>query len=165
MEVDDVGFVELLGTELPRLQRIARLLVSDPDVADDLVAETVARTLPKWRSGRVGDDGAYLRRVLVNLAAKRWKRLDMGRRRDSAAREWWSASADVAGDTVERDQTMRALAKLPIRRRAVVVLRFYDDLSEAEIAALMGTSVGTVKSQLSKALGQLREDLGTLEWI
>jgi RNA polymerase sigma factor (sigma-70 family) len=64
---------------------------------------------------------------------------------------------------VERDRTLRAVMRLPPRRRAVVVLRFYDDLPEAEIAGLLGVSVGTVKSQLSRALEQLRADLGTLE--
>ena len=56
-----------------------------------------------------------------------------------------------------------AVMRLPVRRRAVVVLRFYDDLSEEQIATVLGISVGTVKSTLSRALGQLRDDLGTLD--
>jgi RNA polymerase sigma factor (sigma-70 family) len=74
----------------------------------------------------------------------------------------WSATAD-GPDVEERDRTLRAVRALPARRRAVVVLRFYEDLSESEIARVLGISVGTVKSQLSRALGQLRDELGTLE--
>ena len=71
--------------------------------------------------------------------------------------------ADTASVAAERDRTLRAVGRLPARRRAVVVLRFYDDLSEQEIATVLGVRIGTVKSQLSRALGQLRRDLGTPE--
>lgn len=159
----DGGFVEMLGAELPRLQRIARLLVRDPDVADDLVAEAIARTLPKWRGGTVAEPAAYARRVLVNLANRRWRRRRLSARSDHFALGWTQAAGDHSSENAERDRTLRALHSLPARRRAVVVLRYYDDLPEAEIAAVLGISVGTVKSTLSRALEQLRSELGTQE--
>ena len=152
----DVRLAEQLSVELPRLLRIARLLTGDDDVADDVVAEAIARTLPLMRADAVVDLPAYLRRVIVNLAARRWRRRALGARRDHLALAWMQPASDVEGQTVERDRVVRALLALPVRRRAVVVLRFYDDLPEADIAAAMGTSVGAVKSQLSRGLEQLR---------
>ena len=158
VEADD-GFVAALGAELGRVQRVARLLVADADVAEELVAEAVARSLPHWRSGGLEDAGAYLRRVVVNLAARRRYRLGLARRRDSRSREWWAQPPDLESIVAERDRTLRALMRLPPGRRAVLVLRFYDDQTEAAIAELLGIAVGTVKSQLSRGLAQLRADL------
>jgi RNA polymerase sigma-70 factor (sigma-E family) len=157
--VHDAELVEVLRDELPRVQRIALLLVGE--AADDVVAEAIARTLPRWRADRVDDPGAYLRRVVINLAKRRWRRRALASQRDHHALSW-AASPDET-DVAERDRTLRAVRALPPRRRAVVVLRFYDDLTEARIAEVLGISVGTVKSQLSRALEQLRTDLGTLE--
>lgn len=162
---DDVRFVAALEHALPRLQRVALLLVGDRSVADDLVAEAVARTLPKWRAGGVADPSAYLRRVVVNLASRRWRRRSLAVRHDRAALNWLQPTTDDEAAVVERDAVLRAVARLAPRRRAVVVLRFYDDLSEAQIAEVLGVRVGTVKSQLSRGLEQLREDLGTLEQV
>lgn len=162
---DDVRFVAVLEDALPRVQRVALLLVGDRSVADDLVAEAVARTLPKWRAGGVADPAAYLRRVVVNLASRRWRRRSLAVRHDRAALNWLQPTTDDDAAVVERDAVFRAVARLATRRRAVVVLRFYDDLSEAQIAEVLGVRVGTVKSQLSRGLEQLREDLGTLEQV
>ncbi len=160
---DDASFVDMVGDELPRLQRIARLLVGSVDGADDLVAEAIARTLPKWRGGSIADPPAYLRRVMVNVAHRRWRRRRLALRRDHASLDWMQPVADIEAGATERDRTLRALGRLPSRRRAVVVLRFYDDLPEAEIADVLGVGVGTVKSTLSRAIEQLRAELGTLE--
>ena len=159
----DAAFTEMVGDELPRLQRISRLLVGSADDADELVAEAIARTLPKWRGGTIADPAAYLRRVLVNLTNRRWRRGRLGIQRDHASLDWLHPVADTEAQVSERDRTLRAVTKLPPRRRAVVVLRFYDDLSEVEIGAVLGIGVGTVKSTLSRAIEQLRADLGTLE--
>ena len=161
--VDDASFATALGEALPKLQRIARLLVGSTDAADDLVAEAIARTLPKWRTGSVADPPAYLRAVMVNLARRRWRRRRLGVQRDHVSLDWLQSPADNEAVTAERDRTLRAVSRLPARRRAVVVLRFYDDLPEAEIAEVLGINLGTVKSTLSRALEQLRADLGTLE--
>ncbi|MBI4884626.1 MAG: SigE family RNA polymerase sigma factor [Actinobacteria bacterium] len=159
----DAAFTEMLGDELPRLARIARLLVGSTDAADDLVAEAITRTLPKWREGTVADPPAYLRRVLVNLAHRRWRRRRLAFQRDHASLDWLQPATDSEARATERDRTLHAIAELPARRRAVVVLRFYDDLPEAEIAQVLGIGLGTVKSTLSRAIEQLREKLGTLE--
>lgn len=159
----DSGFVDLLSAELPRIQRIARLLTGNADAAEDLVAEAIARTLPRWRSGAISDCPAYLRHVVVNLAVRRWRRRALASRRDRLAIDWLGAPVDVEAVVAERDRTLQAVMRLPMRRRAVVVLRFYDDLPEARIADVLGISLGTVKSQLSRALEQLRVALGTLD--
>ena len=152
----DHRFLEQLAPDLDRLRRMARVLVGDTDSADDLVGEAIARTLPRWRSGKVDDGGAYVRRVMVNLASRRWRRRALGRRRDHAALDWLAPQGDAPNAIAERDQTLRAVIALPVRRRAVIVLRFYEDLSLQQIARSLGVSEGTVKSQLSRALEQLR---------
>jgi RNA polymerase sigma-70 factor (sigma-E family) len=157
----DSDFVDVLRLELPRVQRIARLLTGSADAADDVVAEAIARSLPRWRDGGIDDCPAYLRRVVVNLSARRWRRRALAMRRDHLALDWLGRSPDLEAAAAERDRTLRAVMRLPVRRRAVVVLRFYDDLPEARIAEVLGISTGTVKSQLSRALEQLRADLGT----
>ena len=159
----DVAFVERVAAELPRLARIARLMTGDAHAADEVVAEAVARALPRWRAGEVNDLPAYLRRVLVNLVRRRWRRNALSRRRDHVGLDWLPVSDDPATAGAERDRMLRAVAGLPPRRRAVVVLRFYDDLTEERIATVLGITVGTVKSTLSRALEQLRADLGTLD--
>jgi RNA polymerase sigma factor (sigma-70 family) len=155
----DREFLSMLASEMGRLRRMARVLVGDPQTADDLVGEAIARTLPRWRAGRVDDCGAYVRRVMSNLAARRWRRLAVGRRRDHAALDWLGTMPDMPQVLAERDRTLRAVMRLPVRRRAVVLLRFYDDMSLRAIATTLGVSEGTVKSQLSRALEQLRGEL------
>jgi RNA polymerase sigma-70 factor (sigma-E family) len=161
----DAAFIEVLRSGLPKVQRIARLMTGNADAAEELVAEAIARSLPRWRAGVVNDGPAYVLRVVVNLAGHRWRRRALGLRRDHAALDWMRPAIDTEASLAERDRTLQAVMRLPRRRRVVVVLRFYDDLSEAQIADVMGISVGTVKSQLSRALEQLRADLGTLEQV
>lgn len=154
---DDDGFVAAVAADLPRLRRLAHVLVGAE--ADDLVAEMLARTWPKWRAGRIDDLAAYQRRVLVRLASRRWRRRHLGRERDHAALGWVRRSGDAADVLAERDRTQRAVRRLPPRRRAIVALRYDDDLTEVRIAEVLGIAVGTVKSQLAKALAQLRLEL------
>jgi RNA polymerase sigma-70 factor (sigma-E family) len=161
----DADFVAVLADDLPRIQRLARLLTGQVEAAEDVVAEAIARSLPRWRTGQVHDLGAYLRTVVVNLSSRGWRRRLLASRRDHHSLDWLTVQADVEAGTAERDRTLRAVMQLPVRRRAVVVLRFYDDLSEAQIAAVLGVRVGTVKSQLSRALEQLRSELGALEEV
>lgn len=161
----DSEFIDVLRNELPRIQRVARLLTGDADAADDLVAEAIVRTLPHWRAGGIDDHAAYLRRVVVNLATRRWKRRALSARRDHLALAWMPQPADAPTAHAERDGILRAVMRLPVRRRAVVVLRFYDDMTEARVAEVLGVTAGTVKSQLSKALKQLRSDLESLDQV
>ena len=135
MPTSDSDFVDVLRHELPRVQRIARLLTGSADAADDVVAEAIARSLPRWRDGGIDDCPAYLRRVVVNLSARRWRRRALAMHRDHLALDWLGRSPDLEAAAAERDRTLRAVMRLPGRRRAVVVLRFYDDLSEAPVAS------------------------------
>jgi RNA polymerase sigma-70 factor (sigma-E family) len=160
---DDSDFVEVLRAELPRLQRFARLLTGNADTAEDLVAEAIARVLPRWRVGEVDDTSAYVRRVIVNLAMRRGRRRVLGVRSDRYALDWLPTHVDSEAFVGERDRTLKAIIRLPERRRAVVVLRFYEDMTEAQIADVLKIGIGTVKSQLSRALDQLRRDLATQE--
>lgn len=133
--------------------RLAYLLVGDRTLAEDLTADAFARTYPRWRRGRIDDVGAYLRRAVVN-GARSWGR------RDSTARRYLPrlVEPDVADDlSAERDRLWWALGQLSPRQRAVLVLRYYEDRSEAEIAALLGVSRGTVKTLASRGLARMRD--------
>jgi RNA polymerase sigma-70 factor (sigma-E family) len=138
-----------------RLLRTAYLLSGDRGHAEDLVQATLMPTARRWARARHQPE-AYARRVLVNLAKDRWRSLR--RRVDEVGVE--GESSEVAGpedDTVlEREQLLAAVRQLPARQRAVLVLRFFDDLSVVETAAALDCSEGTVKSQTSRALGRMR---------
>lgn len=141
-----------------RLFRLACLLTGDAHVADEVTAEVFAKVLPKWRAGAVDDPLAYLRRSLVNEVRSRHRR----RTYESRAAERWSARPRFDGEPADllTDQpVVAALRRLPPRQRAVVVLRFHDDLSEAEVARTLGMAVGSVKSHASRGLAALREIL------
>ncbi|MEK7425844.1 MAG: SigE family RNA polymerase sigma factor [Actinomycetota bacterium] len=152
----DESYRSLFAQHHRSLFRFAVLLVGDRHVADELTAEVFARVLPKWRAGGVNDPLAYLRRALVNEVRSRHRRrtyeqraLDRVRASTATKDEQMSDEMDVA--------LLSALRLLPMRQRAVVVLRFHDDLSEAEVARTLGMAVGTVKSQTSRGLAVLRE--------
>jgi RNA polymerase sigma-70 factor (sigma-E family) len=148
---------ELFRQHHRRLLRIAYLLSGDDRVAEDLVADAFAKAYRHLARGRVDDPGAYLRRAVVNG----WKR-QLGRRIRDRERArtlrvgWDSAFEDTS---VERDRVLAALATLPARQRSVVVLRFLDDLSEAETAAVLGIAPGSVKTHSHRALARLRATL------
>ncbi|MCL2393949.1 MAG: sigma-70 family RNA polymerase sigma factor [Acidimicrobiaceae bacterium] len=131
------------------LFRLARLLTGSDPFAEDVVQEAFARL---QATGQVPDDTlAYLRTVVANLCRNRTRRLVLERHHPQ--------SAPLPVENPELDETWAAVQKLPFRQRAVVVLRFYDDLSEAEIAGLLGCPTGTVKSALHRALARLRRSL------
>lgn len=142
----------VFASEYARGHRLARFLTGDTHRADDVVAEAFARMYPHWRNGKVDDPGAYLRRIIVNEVNSEWRRL----RRERAQ----AAAADAVGDATDRvsdaDRLERALATLPTRMRAAVVLRHLEDQSEADTAATLGISIGSVKSAVSRGLEKLR---------
>lgn len=138
--------------------RLAALLVSDRFVAEEVTAEVFARVLPRWRRGEVNDALPYLRRAVVNEVRSRHRR--RGHEQRALARLNGAVAAGAPVDRLElREPLLDALAALPVRQRAVVVLRYHDDLSEAEVARTLGTSVGTVKTHASRGLEQLRREL------
>lgn len=141
------------------LLRTAYLLTGEPALAEDLLQTALAKAWPAW--GRIeGAPQAYVRRVLVNTYATWWRRRWNGEVSTGALPEQQHGhGAHVAtGQVDDRADLWDALGRLPKRQRAAVVLRFYEDLSEAETAAILQCSIGTVKSQTSRALAKLRVD-------
>jgi RNA polymerase sigma-70 factor (sigma-E family) len=147
-------FDEFVVGRSAALLRTAVLLTGDRYDAEDLVQTALLRTARHWPRALENPD-AYVRRVLVNLAYDRSRQ----RRRHPEVPGDVPDRAVDAGQGEDRDELLRMLAELPARQRATVVLRFWEDLSVAETATLLGCSEGTVKSTTSKALANLREVL------
>jgi RNA polymerase sigma-70 factor (sigma-E family) len=150
------AFVEKHSRELGRL---AYLMVGDRDAADDLTADALLAAWRQWDTVRSSDHPlAYVRRVVINMAATRVRRLVRERR-------WMvmfhrDAMDSITGtDSAAVVDVRTALLQLPAGRRACVVLRYAFDMSEQEVAAVLGVSIGTVKSQSSKGAEQLRRAL------
>ena len=143
------------------LLRTAYLIVWDLSEAEDLVQETLLAVAKRWqRVRRMEHPTAYARRILVNLALDGSKR--RARRRAELAAEAPGDRADETGDPSAidaSDELLTALATLPPRQRAVLVLRYYLDLPEAEVAAALQCSLGTVKSTASRGLARLEQTL------
>ena len=139
-----------------RLKRLAFLLTGDLDAAEDLLQSAYAKVLPRWARIRTYDEpDAYMRRVMVNTRTSAWRRL---RGREVLTPHLPEVPvADTSEAHAEGEDLRRALAALPAKQRAAVVLRHYCDLSEAETAAVLGVSIGTVKSQTSRGLSGLRK--------
>ncbi|WP_007515741.1 MULTISPECIES: SigE family RNA polymerase sigma factor [Pseudofrankia] len=157
---EERAFEEFVERTADRLLRSAVLLTGDRGAAEDLLQGALERTYRHWR--RIGGDApeAYLRRALVNAATSRWRRRrfhEVPLLTDGG----WTADTSVADHAEalsQRDGLVRALLTLPPRQRAVIVLRYLDDLSEADVAAALGCSVGSVKSHASRGLARLREN-------
>lgn len=149
---------DLFDRHYPGLCRLAYLIVGDRVQAEEVVMDAFMRTFASW--GRIRDldhSEAYLRRAVVNLSRTRARRRHTEERSYAATA---SQSAEPATAEPERELVVwEAVRRLPDRQRAAVVLRYYEDLSEADIAELLGCSVGTVKSQLFKARATLAEAL------
>jgi RNA polymerase sigma-70 factor (sigma-E family) len=147
-------FDEFVRGTSTRLLRTAVLLTGDRPAAEDLVQEVYERVYVRWRWIR-GAPEAYARKALTNLVANRWR--SRGRKPEVAlADKHDEPTPDGSDDVVIRDQLLTALRSLPPRQRAVIVLRFYEDQTEAQTALALGCSLGTVKSQTSRALDKLR---------
>jgi RNA polymerase sigma-70 factor (sigma-E family) len=149
------GFSEYVAKQRGALVRLAYLLAADSDAAEDLVQSALVRVWPRWTTVSQGSNPhAYVRKVLLSVF--------LNSRRRWVARELLHPSLELEdsgnayGHIDEADLMMRYLRQLPRRQRAVIVLRYYADLSEADTAELLGCSTGTVKSQSAKALTKLR---------
>ena len=152
---DRSGFDEFVVTRSPALLRTAYLLTGDHGLAEDLLQTTLAKCWFAW--GRIdGPPEPYVRRALATTYATWWRRKWRAERPTGELPDRGAAAATAPVE--DRDALWRALGLLPRRQRAVVVLRYYEDLSEAETAAALGISTGTVKSQAAKALSALRRD-------
>ncbi len=154
------GLREFVLARQDALLRTAWLLTGDWQQAEDLLQTSLARVWPRWeRLERDGQPEAYLRRTMVNLYASWWRRKWRGEQPTEVLPDR-PAGDDPYGDVDLRDALARLLPALPRRQRAVLVLRYYEDLSEEQTAEALGCSVGTVKSQASRALARLRATAG-----
>lgn len=155
IDAEERSFDDVYRIEVAPMLRLATLLTGSPSAAEDLVAESFAKLLVKWRS--VDQPGAYVRRCVVNAC--------IGRRR----RSWREAPTPISNDAVDVDDDLGridlastladALATLPARQRAAIVLRYYSGLSELETAATLGCRRGTVGSLVHRGLAGLRIEL------
>ncbi len=147
---DHEAFDAFVRARLPDLLRFGRALTGSAEAGADLVQDALERTLMSWSRLESRDEPeGYVRRIMVNRNISIWRKF---------GREHVTEHVHDQGseDRYFDDDLWQALQKLPARQRAVIALRYYEDLSEAEIARTLGCSVGTVKSQASKALAKLR---------
>lgn len=153
-------FEEFVVVCSDRLLRTAYLLTRDPALAEDLLQTALTKAWFAWR--RLDEQPEpYVHTILVNTYATWWRRRWRGERPTGELPEQREVAAADGPET--RHDLWVALGRLPRRQRAVVVLRFFDDLSEADTAELLGCSPGTVKSQTAKALAKLRVDPALVE--
>ncbi|SCF46174.1 SigE family RNA polymerase sigma factor [Micromonospora mirobrigensis] len=153
--MDDPDFREFVEVRYGDLLRTAYLLTGSRDAAQDLVHDALLRAMRHW--AKVDAPMAYVRRAMVNERTNRWRRLGLRELLPGVLPD--RPRADDTDVVAERDELMLALGRLPARMRAVLVLRYWEDLSEADVAAAMGCSVGTVKSQAARGLDRLRNVL------
>ncbi|BCY13923.1 SigE family RNA polymerase sigma factor [Actinoplanes sp. L3-i22] len=154
-------YVAYVAGRLSRLHRAAYLLCADPHQADDIVQATVTSLYLNWkRAVRADNLDGFVHRILVRRyldeRRRRWARVLLGGHLPERA-------APAGNDVEERDELMAALRALPKGQRAVLVLRFFSDLSIEATAEALGCSVGNVKSQSSRGLTALRAVLGTFQ--
>lgn len=153
------GFRAFFEAESERLRRLAIFLTGDPDRAADLAQEALVRTYQRWGAIRRNDAAPYARRVLVNLVRRDHRRSLLERRRERREPVFVSHTSRVE----EWLQLTQILKQLPPMRRAAIVLRFYEDMTEAEIASLLERPVGTVKSDIHRGLSRMRDLLEKAE--
>jgi RNA polymerase sigma-70 factor (sigma-E family) len=147
-------FAEFVDGSLAALLRFGYVLTGNPQEAEDLVQEALAKSLRRWGRVRADNPVAYTRRIMINTHLTRWRRWGARVRLGGVP----EAAADDAGlrRGEDWDALRRAMAVLPSRQRAVLVLRYLDDVPDATIAVLLGCSPGTVRSHASRGLAALR---------
>jgi RNA polymerase sigma-70 factor (sigma-E family) len=148
------SFGDFVTAALPSLLRFGHVLTGSPAEAEDLVQEALARSMRRWRRDQPADPLAYVRKVMVNTHVTRWRRWGSRVRLGDVP----EIAADDAGleRSHDRDAVHRALAALPPRQRAVLVLRYLEDMPDDAIAALLGCQAATVRSQAFRGLAALR---------
>ncbi|HEX3296777.1 MAG TPA: SigE family RNA polymerase sigma factor [Nocardioides sp.] len=158
------GYAALVAARAPALLRLAVMLTGDRTEAEDLLQATLLRTLRHAdRIAAMAAPAAYLRRALVHEHVSGVRRL--GRRVRTTPLEGQDVADDQTPKADQRDATWRLLSTLPRQQRAVLVLRFYEDLPDRDIAAALGCSEPTVRSNASRALATLRTRLTQTEEV
>jgi RNA polymerase sigma-70 factor (sigma-E family) len=158
VDAEAEGFAQFVEVRQRALQRTAWLLTGDWALAEDLVQTALVRSWPRWERIRRRDDPeVYVRRVMVNTWVS-WSRRRWRGERPSWAMPDGQAAGDLAAEVAVRVAVRSALRSLTARQRAVLVLRVFDDLSEAQVAQVLNCAIGTVKSTMARAVARLRED-------
>jgi RNA polymerase sigma-70 factor (sigma-E family) len=158
-------FEEYAAGRLPALLRYAAVLTGDRDLAQDIVQEVLGRVHLRWRKiSRLDVPDQYVRRMITNEFISWWRRwgrvIPVGQ-----VTEGPTATPDTATAHAERDALLAELSRLPRRQQAVLVLRYYEGLSDTEIADLLGCRPGTVRGYASRALAALRIELDRAEHV
>ena len=155
MAADKPAFDDFVAARSTALLRTAYLLTHDHALAEDLLQTALAKSWFAW--GRIsGSPEAYVRKVLVNTFSSWWRRRWNG---EQVTEDLPERGVDDTSDAVAVEHDLwTAMERLPRRQRAVIVLRYFEDLTEVQTADALGCSIGTVKSQASKALAKLRID-------
>lgn len=160
---DPVVFTEFVSARSSALFRTAYLMVGDHGLAQDLVQEALTKTYVAWpRLRDVGNAEAYTRKAITTTYISWWRRKAWSaeRPRDDVPDGPAARTSGHGNDVVDRTWQWAELQTLPPPQRAAIVLRYYEDLSEAQTAEVMGCAVGTVKSQVSLGIRGLREQMG-----
>lgn len=158
--VDESLFAAVYAAHRDRAVGLAYLLVGDHHQAEDVVAEAFTKVYVRWRRGEVRDVGAYVRRAVANEANSRLRRRYL-ERAVASRRTGDDRGVQLLDDAAaERSVLWSALGQLAQAQRTVLVLRFFEDLSEAETAEVLGCSVGTVKSRAARGIARLDELVG-----
>jgi RNA polymerase sigma-70 factor (sigma-E family) len=145
-----------LAERADHLLRTAVLLTGSREAGEDLLQTAVERLLRRWRRFD-GDPEGYLRRTLCNLATDSYRRAGRWQQKERLLRTGLQQAQDVTGEVDLRDALVRLLLQLPVRQRTVLVLRYWEQLTDAETAAALGCPEGTVKSAGARGLMRLRE--------
>jgi RNA polymerase sigma-70 factor (sigma-E family) len=162
------SFAEYVAGRGHALTRMAYLLTSDHALAEDLVQAALAKAFSRWsRIEAMAAPDAYVRRMIVNEHVSGWRRY---RRREKLQAELPQVHPAGPADGLEAEQVVRAMVRaavrgLPARQRAALVLRFYEDLPDADVAEVLGCSPATVRSQIARALARLRETAGLADLV
>ena len=158
MEEGRPSYEEFVALRGPALVRLARGLLKDPYLAEDVVQDVLARAMLQWaRVSAAHDLDAYVRRMVVNACTSWFRRAARRERTTDQPLILDQPVADRTDQLVERDQLLNLLRKLPAKQRAVLVLRHYEGLPDAEIARMLGSSEVTVRSNAHRGLARLRE--------
>ena len=159
----DAEFSDFMHGRWAQLVRLGYGLTGDLHVAEDLAQTAFARAYASWpRVRRAADPDAYIRKIVVNANLNRFRKRRVIEDLTAAVPEVAHAG-DPVGRRDDRAALMAALLQLPYGQRAVVVLRYWLDMTEAEVAGVMGCSVGNVKSQSSRALAKLRDSTALID--
>jgi len=150
----DEAFTAWAHRAVPQLERVARLLCADRHAGQDLTQDVLERMYPRW--ARIEDPDAYARRALTHAATSRWRYRARRPERTLEPTTDTTAVPSPVSAVESRIDLMSALAQLPARQRAVLVLRYFEDCTERDTADLLDINIGTVKSQTARALTRLR---------